>query len=293
MSSRLWVVGSAVVDNVHQVDRMPTPGNSVFATRSDRYLGGKGSNQAVAAARCGTPTSLIVSLGDDPAADDFHAVYQAENLETTYVVRQLGMQTGHANVCVDATGQNQISIFVGANGAMTADHVLAAPIVPEDIVLCQLEVPDEAVLAASSRGRFILNPAPMRPLPQGLLETVWIITPNQAEASDLAGHPVHDLPTARSAAQKIQNLGPQEVIITLGPLGALWLNDQGDHHFPAPQVQAIDTTGAGDAFNGALAARLCQGHPLPAAIPYAIKAATHSVTKPGAIPSMPHSLDLT
>ncbi len=293
MPSRLWVVGSAVVDNVHRVERMPTPGNSVFAIRSDRYLGGKGSNQAVAAARCGTPTGLIVSLGDDPLADDFMAVFNQENIDTTYVVRHPDQQTGHANVCVDSTGQNQISIFVGANNAMTADLVLAAPIAPEDLVLCQLEVPDEAVLAAASRGRFILNPAPMRPLPPGLLETVWIITPNQAEASELAGHSVHDLPTARQAAQKIRDLGPQEVIITLGPLGALWLNDQGEHHFPAPQVQAVDTTGAGDAFNGALAARLCQGHPLDQSIPYAIKAATHSVTKPGAIPSMPHSQDLT
>lgn len=287
MPSRVWVVGSAVLDHVYRVRVLPTHGQSVFAQGTARFLGGKGSNQAVAASRAGAKVTIVGCLGQDPAGDEFLAAYQAEGLDTAHVCRHPFLPTGSATVTVAQDGLNQIVVDVGANHGLTAQDLLRAPVQEKDYVLCQLEVLDEVVRAASTRGRLILNSAPMRSFPKEVLRGLFALVPNESEASELVGYPVHDLDTAQKAAKDLLSLGAQNVLITLGRRGVYWLSPENEAHFPAPAVQSVDTTGAGDVFNGSFAARLSLGDTVPQAAQYAVVAASLSVTRPGAIASIP------
>lgn len=292
MPSRVWVISSAVIDHVHRVEKLPTPGASVFATQVHQFLGGKGANQAVAAARAGASVSLIGALGEDEPARLFLHAFEAEKIDVSRVMFDPDVPTGQAIIPIDSSGQNQISIFPGANHSLDPDLIKTAPVKDDDIVICQFEVLDPCVIAASQKGRFILNPAPMRPFPEEILKTTYAITPNEAEASELVGFPVSDPDTAHKAALQILKRGPQNVVMTLGSQGAFWSNKIHHQHFPAPPTQALDTVGAGDAFNGSLVARLSLGDDLPTAIAYAVRYASLAVTRPGAIPGMPRASDL-
>lgn len=290
----VWIVGSAVLDTVQSVDALPKPGESVFVRSTAQFLGGKGSNQAVTAARMGASAAIVGTLGQDEAGSAFLASYSEEGLDHTNIHTTDQAPTGSASILIQPGGLNMIAINVGSNSHVTAEQILACPIEPDDYVLCQLEVPNPAVIAASTRGNFIFNPAPMRhDYPREVLANTFAITPNEAECEALTGIAAFDEYTASRAARELLALGPRNAIITLGPAGAFWASRDGEHElFPAPKVDAVDTTGAGDVFNGTLAARLSLGDALPNAIQTAIRAASLSTTKPGAIPSIPRASDL-
>lgn len=292
MSSKVWVIGSAVLDRVHRVKSLPTPGQAVFAQSATRFLGGKGSNQAIASIRSGATTGIIGCLGEDEPGEQFLRAYIQEGLDTTHMRQTPDLPTGSAHVAVDDTGLNQITVNVGSNAALTAQDVLDAPIFQEDFVLCQFEVQNEVIEAAAQRGSFILNPAPMRDVPLQFFNDCFAVTPNQTEAEAIVGFPVVDIDSAARAGVAILDLGAHNVIITLGQDGAFWTAPGTHHHFPAPKVEAIDSTGAGDVFNGTFVARLALGDEIPEAISYAVKAAAISVTRPGAIPSVPTATEV-
>lgn len=292
MSSRCWVIGSAVLDTVYSVDRLPKPGESVLAKKVDQFIGGKGVNQAVAAGRSDAETHIIASLGFDEAGDRFKKVFIEENLGTNRVFQTHDAPTGQAAITLDPNGLNQITILPGSNMHLPLSLVEEAPIAEYDYTLCQFEVPDDVIIAASKRGKFILNPAPYRPFPKEVLQNCFAITPNETEAAALTGI----APTSDKACQmvcnKLMEMGAQNVILTLGENGAFWQSKTDCRRFSAPKVKAVDTTGAGDVFNGALIARLSLGDTFIQAIPYAIGAASLSVTKAGAVPSIPNKKEI-
>ncbi len=227
MPQQVWILGSAVIDHVNQVPRLPRSGESVFVTQISQFLGGKGSNQAVAAARSGASANIIITLADDTGGEQFLQCYKQEGLGVNGVRLDPTTQTGSAQVLVDAEGHNMIAFYPGANTALTAQDVLTQPIQPEDWVLTQLEIPDEALTATAQRGRLILNPAPMRDFPREILERTEIITPNETECEALTGTAPHDLDSAARAGHHLLALGPKEAIITLGASGALWMSRDG------------------------------------------------------------------
>ncbi|MFM9873537.1 MAG: ribokinase [Fimbriimonadaceae bacterium] len=288
MSSRCWVIGSAVLDTVYSVDRLPQPGESVLAHKVEQFLGGKGVNQAIACVRSDAETRIICQLGSDHSHLGFMSLFERENLITNKVFLTNKDTTGHAAITIDAVGNNQISVYPGANMLLPAKKIDQSKIEKSDFTLCQFEVPDDVIIAASKRGNFILNPAPYREFPREVLQSCFAITPNETEAAALTRiHPDTDS-NLEKCADKLLESGVQNVIITLGERGAFFKNVETSKHYPAPKVKAIDTTAAGDVFNGALIARLSLGDTFDKAIPYAIAAASISVTKPGAVPSIPN-----
>lgn len=287
MPQNAWVFASCVLDTVYRVGQLPTPGASVFASAVHQFLGGKGSNQAIAAARQGAPVQLVGCLGQDEAADLFLDAYRQAGIETTAVRQTDQAPTGSACIAVDDAGQNQIAVHTGANALLTPEDIPVELIKPDDWVLGQLEVPDDALLAAALRGRFLFNPAPARRCDPRLVAAAEVVTPNEAEVRALTAIDPVDEVQCRQAARELLRQGTKNVVITLGGRGAYWASDQGEATFPAPTVHAVDTTGAGDAFNGALLACLVQGLDVPESIPYAIGVASLSVTRPGAAASLP------
>jgi ribokinase len=275
------VVGSINVDITVHAERLPAPGETVAGGRLERTGGGKGANQAVAAARAGAAVVLVGAVGDD----DFGAValdeLRAEGVDVTSVRRLAGAATGVALIVVDRAGDNQIAVASGANHQVSGDDVRATEGRP-GCVLASFELPDEPVLAAARIAReagcpLIVNPAPARPLAPGLCELHPIVTPNRREAAEVTGE---DDPEAAARALAARTGAP--VVVTLGERGALVFDATARDLVPAPRVHAVDTTGAGDAFNGVLAAELARGRELRAAVEAAVAAAAQSVTRAGA-----------
>jgi ribokinase len=292
MPSRCWVIGSAVLDTVYSVDRLPTPGESVLANKVEQFIGGKGVNQAVACGRSGAETHIIACLGFDDAGTKFLETFIQENLGTNRIFQTHEAPTGQAAITLAANGKNQITVFPGSNMHLPVSLVEQAPINEEDFTICQFEVPDDVIIAASKRGKFILNPAPYRSFPRDVLKNCLAITPNETEATALTGI-IPD--TARNiilCAKKLLALGPQNAIITLGERGAYYRNRHISKFYVARKIEPVDSTGAGDVFNGALIARLSLGDSFDQAIPYAVAAATLSVTIPGAVPSIPKKCEI-
>lgn len=291
----IHVLGSLNMDLVCQVPRLPLPGETVLGQTFTQVPGGKGANQAVAAARLGGITRMVGRIGEDSFTDDLLQSLQAADVDITDVVRDGAAASGVAAIAVDAQGQNQIIVIPGTNGRVDDTDVqrLAKLFSPGDTLLMQLEIPLAAVVAAAKAAsqrqvRVILDPAPApEELSPELLQAADILTPNQSEAAQLVGFAVHDVSTAAAAAQKLRAKGVATAIIKLGEHGVWVESEQDSFHQSAFAVDVVDTVAAGDAFNGGLAVALSEDMPLPEAVQFASATAALSVSQAGAQPSMP------
>jgi ribokinase len=290
--SRVVVVGSANVDLVVDVDRRPAPGETVLGRGHRRFPGGKGANQAVAAARVGATVALVGCVGDDASGDDLLAELDAAGVDTTVVRRLPRVTTGTAFITLTPDGENSIIVSPGANAHLDVASVdAAAPAIAAAAVVCaQLEVPLDAVrrgleLARRAGALTVLTPAPAVPEARELLGLADVLVPNLGEARALAGDPEA---SPRAAARRLLGLGARAVVLTLGARGVVVETPQGTSELPARDVRdVVDTTGAGDTLAGVLAAMLADGASIPDAVRVAVDAAGISVTRAGAQTSMP------
>lgn len=293
MSSRVVVIGSANTDLVVRVASLPRPGETVLGGTFASVGGGKGANQAVAAARAGGAVTFVAMLGQDELGDAALAAYRAEGIDTSFIGRVAGCPSGVALILVDAAGENCIAVASGANDRLRPADIDAAreAIAGADVVLVQLEIPLETIrravdVAAAAGRRVILNPAPARPLDAELLARVSVITPNETEAEALTGIVVADEAQAAIAAERLRAFGPAAVL-TLGRRGCLVADGGAPRLIAGHDVTPVDTVAAGDVFNGSLAVALAEGHDLAAAADFANTAAAISVTRHGAQASAP------
>jgi ribokinase len=277
-----------------RVPHLPAAGETVSGGDFRATGGGKGANQAVAAARAGAAVVFVTALGTDDIGDRAFDNLAAEGIDLRFVRRIPDAASGIALILVDDAGENVIAVAAGANAALRPEDVVAIETTVEagDAVLVQLEIPQPAVEAAVAmaqrRGaRLILNPAPARPLSGTLLTAVSVLTPNEHEAAALADLGASVVDPARMAAA-LRDRGVADVLVTLGAAGVLVSSAAGSLRVPAFAVDAVDTTAAGDVFNGALAVALIEGRALPDAARFATAAAAISVTRPGARASAPH-----
>ena len=294
MRAKVVVVGSSNTDMIVQVTHIPRPGETILGGAFTMAAGGKGANQAVAAARAGADVVFVARVGDDMFGHQAIEGFLADGIDATHVKRDKKNASGVALISVAADGENSIAVASGANAALSPKDVHAAKseIASASIVLCQLETPIETIkttvqLAADARVPVILNPAPAQQLPDDLLKQISILTPNETESQILTGVNVIDDATAQDAAKQLRDRGVQTVIVTRGPSGSLIVTEHGLERIAACPVQAVDTTAAGDVFNGALALAVAEGQPLDKAARFAAAAAAISVTRLGAQPSIP------
>lgn len=292
MAAAVLVLGSSNTDLVCTVDHLPAAGETVPSTEYAVFGGGKAANQAVASARAGAPTSLVGAVGNDDFGRQRMADLESYGVDTSSVLTAYGVDSGLAFIFVDRDGENQIVTYAGANDGLTAGHVKTALSNREaGILLATLESPPdcivEAMRTAKRRGyRTLVNAAPFSSTVEGLLDHTDILIVNEIEAGQLVGSPV-DLDSALSVGRDIKRCGPENVVITLGADGAVVVGGEMSSHLPALAVPVIDTTGAGDAFCGVLAASLLRGIDLLKSCERAIVAGSLAVTRPGAQPSMP------
>ncbi|MFL9593411.1 ribokinase [Aeromonas schubertii] len=291
---QLVVLGSVNADHVLRVPHFPRPGETLRGHSYQVLPGGKGANQAVAAARLGADIGFIARIGDDAIGHQMRDGFAADGVEVSAVECDPLLPTGIAIIYVSDEGENSIGLSAEANGALTPEVVErhADAIQGADTLLLQLEVPLESVLRAATLAhaagtRVVLNPAPAQPLPQALLALVDLITPNQTEAELLTGVAVTDEASARAAALRFHAMGIGSVMITLGAQGVYWSEQGKAALIPGFRVTATDTTAAGDTFNGALLAERLRGATMAEAIRFAHAAAAISVTRLGAQSSIP------
>jgi len=298
---RIVVVGSSNTDMVVKGDRLPSPGETVVGGSFVMAPGGKGANQAVAAARLGADVTLVAKVGTDVFGDQAIAGYRTEGIVTDFILRDPDHHTGVALILVDDKGENLISVASGANHHLGPQDVekAAERIRTADAVVVQLEIPMDAVacaarLASAVGVPVILDPAPAPagPLDSDLLRHVAYLKPNESEAERLTGIRVEDEATARRAAERLQAGGVRDTIITLGAKGVFWMGPMGSGFLPGFRVEALDSTAAGDAFSGGLACALARGLPLADAVRYASLVGALSVTRLGAQPSLPTGEDV-
>lgn len=299
MPAKVVVVGSLNMDLVTRAERLPRAGETLVGQSFATVSGGKGANQAVAAARLGAEVSMVGCVGDDAYGEQLRSALLAEQIDCQAVTAVAG-SSGVALIVVDDSSQNAIVIVAGGNGQLTPevvggfDPVLQAA----DVIICQLEVPLATVEHTLKRGRalgktVILNPAPASgPLPADWYSSIDYLIPNESEAAALSGLPVDSLASAEAAASQLLAAGAGKVIITLGAQGSLFASGTGFEHFPAPRVKAVDTTAAGDTFVGGFAAALAAGKSEAEAIRFGQVAAALSVTRSGAQPSIPTLSDV-
>ncbi len=281
--SSIVVVGSANLDLVVRADRFPGVGETVTGTSFGTGVGGKGLNQAVAAARLDGQVGLLCAVGDDDAGRQIRGTLSDAGVAVTGV-RVVGEPTGTAHITVDAAGDNTIVVIPGANGSLTSiDDDERSAIDAAAIVLAVLEIPLARVIAAftaahSAGARTVLTPSPVQPLPDELIRVTDLLVLNTSEAQALG-------------SDTTDAIG--DVVVTAGADGCHWRSPDGTiRHLPAPEVDVVDTTGAGDCFAGALAVALADGRPMPAALDFATAAAAQSVRRPGAAAGMPTRADL-
>lgn len=291
---KVTVVGSCNIDLVVRAPRFPAAGETILGGPFFTGPGGKGANQAIGAARLGADVTFVAKLGRDDFGDQVAANLKREGLCLDYVQRSAKAHTGVALVVVDDTGENRIIVSPGANARLSRANVDTAcsPVVSADIVLCQLESPvatviHAACMARAGGARVILNPAPGRKLDVELLAVVDVLTPNRNELQLITGMMVDKLAQIELASRMLMAQGVGAVVTTLGAEGAVAVSPVGTRLVPAYPVEAVDTTGAGDAFNGALAVALAEGQPLLEAVAFANAAAALQVTRNGAATAMP------
>jgi ribokinase len=293
--ARVTVVGSFNTDLVSRTPRMPVPGETILGGPFHMGPGGKGANQAVAAARLGAQTTMVVKLGKDAFGDLAQANMINEGIRPDFIYRTGETHTGAALIMLDAEGENMIVVAAGANTLLSPDDVDKArdAITRADVVLVQLEIPIETVeramqLAHGAGVTALLNPAPGREIHPDLLAMCDVVTPNETEIEIITGMPARDAQEAEAAAKELLERGVGAAVVTLGASGALVVTAGGAEHMPGRRVKVADTTGAGDAFSGALAVGLAEGMELREAVEFANAAAALQVTKIGTAPAMPH-----
>jgi ribokinase len=291
---KLVVVGSSNMDLVISLPRIPAVGETVLGGKSSMVFGGKGANQAVASIRSGGDIAYIAKVGNDLFGENMKNHFKKEGFRTDLILTDENEPTGIAQIFVSEKGENSIAVAPGANMKLMPEDIepFTDLIKNSKVVLLQLETPLETVeyiadIAYQNNVKLILNPAPAQKLSDDLLKKVWLITPNETETSLLTGIEVVDAKSAGKAAEHLLRLGVNNVIVTLGENGSLLCNGNGVEHFKAFEVKAVDTTAAGDVFNGTLAVAVTNDKPLQEAIIFAAAAAAISVTREGAQPSVP------
>jgi ribokinase len=297
--ANLLVIGSTNTDLVVKTGRFPRPGETVLGGQFFQFPGGKGANQAVAAARLGGQVRFVTKVGDDEYGRQAVAGFQRENIRTDYIRYAPDTASGVAVILVDDQGENQIVVASGANARFTPAELtdLAPAFAEAELLLLQLELPPETIqraiaLAATAGKKVVLNPAPAHLLPDEVYPQLYAITPNESEAALLSGLPIRDETDERRAAARLRDRGVRNVVLTLGQRGCYYLGEAGEFHAPAPVVTAVDTTAAGDVFNGALAVALTEKKDWPTALAWASRAAARSVTRMGAQTSAPYRREI-
>ncbi len=294
MAGKIVVVGSSNTDMILKTDRLPKPGETVIGGEFSTAAGGKGANQAVAAARAGGEVSLVARVGSDVFGSQAIEGFMQDNIDVSHVSKDPHLPSGVALIFVDRQGENSIAVASGANEKLspqdvhTASNILAAA----DVIVMQLEIPIDTVrkvvaIAAQAGVRVILNPAPAQPLDEEILGKVSVLTPNESEAEQLTGITVLRDADCQRAAEVLIQKGVGTVLITLGPRGVFVYGEGLSERVPGFEVEAVDSTAAGDVFNGALAVALAEGKPLDQAVLFASAAGALSVTRLGAQLSAP------
>lgn len=294
-SARIAVVGSYATGLTMQVKRLPAPGETVLGSGYRVDYGGKGSNQAVACARLGAEVCFISRIGEDQFGEMALQLYREERIDVNFVRRTAASPTGVGFILVEAgTGNNCIALDPGANELLSAADVAdcAEGIKGAAVVLTQLEIPVAAAEAALQLGRehralTVLNPAPVRELPDSVLEKVDVLTPNRSEANVLTGREANAEVEPEKLARELIQRGAKTVVMTLGERGALIVTASSSKSVPAIEVNAVDSTGAGDSFNAGLATALAFGEKIERAAEFAVVTGGLAVTKHGVIPSLP------
>jgi len=296
---KLVVIGSSNMDLVIRVPRIPEVGETIIGSDSHMIFGGKGANQAIAGKRAGGDVLFIAKVGADAYGKDMIQHFVKEGLPTATIITDSNHSTGVAQIWVSDKGENSIVVAPGANGQLLPSDIdnHIDEILKAEVVLLQLETPLETVShilqkCKDSNLKTILNPAPATALNQDLLKGLYLITPNETEASILTGVVVKDVQSAKEAAQILLEMGVQNVIVTMGCQGCLLLNNEGHKQYPAIPSEVRDTTAAGDVFNGVLAAFLTLGKTLDESIKGATAAASISVSRLGAQPSAPFANEI-
>ena len=294
MSKRIVVIGSCNTDMVINMERLPLPGETLLGGKFFMNPGGKGANQAVAAARLGGKVTFIAKVGNDPFGIRSVDQYKAEGIATKHVLVDKEQPSGVALILVDAHGENSIAVASGANAHLTPkdiDHAQGT-IEEGDILLMQLETPIETVehaaqIAKQAGRKVILNPAPAHPLPESLLRCLYMLIANETEAEYISGTQITDMDSVARAADIICSKGVENVVITLGSKGAFIKEKTTYHQVPALKVKAVDATAAGDTFCGAVCVALAEGKSITGAVEFACRATAVTVTRMGAQSSLP------
>jgi ribokinase len=296
---KLVVVGSSNMDLVISLPRIPAVGETVLGGKSSMVFGGKGANQAVASLRAGGDVAFIAKVGNDLFGENMKNHFEKEGFRTDLILTDENEPTGIAQIFVSEKGENSIAVAPGANMKLLPEDIelFKGLIKDSSVVLLQLETPLETIkyiadIAYENKVKLILNPAPAQSLNEDLLKKVWLITPNETEASLLTGIKVVDEVSAQKAADSLLKMGVENVIVTLGENGSLLCNSNGAEHFSAYKANAVDTTAAGDVFNGTLAMAITNGESFEIAIDFASAAAAISVERKGAQPSIPTRMEI-
>lgn len=299
MQRKIVVIGSCNTDMVISMDHLPLPGETLIGGEFFMNSGGKGANQAVAAARLGGNVSFIAKVGNDPFGKRALEQYRAEGIDVKHILTDPEQPSGVALIMVDAQGENSIAVASGANAHLTTKDINNAKEILSraDIVLMQLETPINTVehaanVAKRSGAKVILNPAPAQPLPESLLQNLYILIANETEAEFISGTQITDMDSVARAADILCDKGVEKVVITLGSRGA-FVKERGNYHqIPGLKVKAVDATAAGDTFCGALCVALAEGKNLTEAVTFANRCAAVTVTRMGAQSSLPYRSEI-
>ena len=294
MKSDIYIIGSSNTDMVIKSNSIPKPGETIIGGDFYSFQGGKGANQAVAAAKLGGNVIFICKVGDDSLGNKSIKEYESHGINTEFICIEKDEHTGVALIMVDEEGENLISVASGANSKLKIKDIIFIEQIlkPHDLVLIQLEIPLEVVkfiisLCYRLKIKLILNPAPFQKIDDDDLKCIDTITPNMIEAESLTGIKVFDVDSSKLAARKLIDKGIKNVFITMGSKGVFYVTEEKEGHILPKKVKAIDSTAAGDTFNGALAAALSFGMKIYDSVEFANSAASISVTKMGAQDSIP------